>query len=277
MGDSPLAGKRLAVIGCGNMATAIVGGLIDRGLMTGDQVVGADVDTERLEALAVARGIAKAPSNTEAIRGADLILLAIKPQVALDVLTEIGGEVRDTQMILSIMAGIPTRFIESRIPARVPVVRVMPNTPALVGCGAAALAPGHFATEEHLALARAIFGAVGVCVDVDESMLDAVTGLSGSGPGYIFYVTEALIQAGQDVGLTPRVAHTLVAQTLLGSARLLLEDPQRRTPAELREAVTSPGGTTAAGLEVLRREGVAEAIRMAIHAATNRARELAKG
>jgi pyrroline-5-carboxylate reductase len=276
MTESPLSGKRLAVIGCGNMASAIVGGIIDRGLVTADQIVGSDKDAGRRDALAQLRGIATADSNLLAIRDADLILLAVKPQNALDVLVEVGGDVTAEQLVISIMAGIPTRLIETRIPAPVPVIRVMPNTPALVGCGATTLAKGRYANDEHLDLARAIFSAVGVCVDVEEHALDAVTGLSGSGPGYIFFLVEALIQAGRDVGLSPRVAQTLVAHTLLGSARLLLEDPQRRSPGELREAVTSPGGTTAAGLEVLKREHVAEALRMAIHAATARSRELGR-
>jgi pyrroline-5-carboxylate reductase len=276
MTESPLSGKRLAVIGCGNMASAIVGGIIDRGLVTADQIVGSDKDAGRRDALAQLRGIATADSNLLAIRDADLILLAVKPQNALDVLVEVGGDVTAEQLVISIMAGIPTRLIETRIPAPVPVIRVMPNTPALVGCGATTLAKGRYANDEHLDLARAIFSAVGVCVDVEEHALDAVTGLSGSGPGYIFFLVEALIQAGRDVGLSPRVAQTLVAHTLLGSARLLLEDPQRRSPGELREAVTSPGGTTAAGLEVLKREHVAEALRMAIHAATTRSRELGR-
>jgi pyrroline-5-carboxylate reductase len=259
------------------MATAIVGGLIDGELMTPERIVGADKDTARRQALAERRGVGEADSNCEAIAEADIVLLAVKPQNAAEVLSEIGPELRAEQLVISILAGTEIATIEAACEADVPTVRVMPNTPALIGCGAAALAPGSHAGDEHLDLARAVFESVGVCVDLDEEALDAVTGLSGSGPGYIFLFVEALIQAGMDVGLSARVSHRLVVQTLVGSARLLCEDPQRRSAGELREAVTSPGGTTEAGLSVLKKEGVPEAIRMAIHAATKRSRELGQG
>jgi pyrroline-5-carboxylate reductase len=277
MAETPLADRRLAVIGCGNMATAIVGGLVEQRLVKVAQIVGHDRDEQRQATLVQGQGIAEADSSTAAIDGADIILLAVKPQNAEEVLAEIGGAVTGGQLIISILAGTKTALIESRCSQPVPVVRVMPNTPALVGCGAAALAPGLHAGKEHLALTRAIFDAVGICVELNEDDLDAVTGLSGSGPGYVFLFVEALIQAGIDVGLSPRASHQLVAQTLLGSARLLIEDSAQRTPAELREAVTSPGGTTAAGLEVLRRGDFAGIVRMAIHAATERSRELGRG
>lgn len=277
MSESPLAGKRMAVIGCGNMSTAIVGGLVDRDLIAAEMITGADKDPARRDALADLWGIRPADSNAQAIEGADIVLLGVKPQNAEAVMSEIGAALSAAQLVVSIMAGITTAYLEGRATAPVPVVRVMPNTPALVGCGAAALAPGKQASDEHLALARAIFEAVGVAVELEEEHLDAVTALSGSGPGFIFFLLEAMIQAGMDVGLSPRIAHTLAAQTLLGAARLLHEDGQGRSPAELREAVTSPGGTTAAGLEVLRHEKVAEGIRMAIHAATERSRELGRG
>lgn len=277
MADPPLREKRLAVIGCGNMATAIVGGLIEQGLSQPGQIVGGDKDIARRKALAERHGIAEAESNAEAVAGADIVLLAVKPQNAQEVLSEIGPTLRAGQLVISILAGTRIETIESACVADVPVVRAMPNTPALIGCGAAALAPGRHASEEHLELARAIFGAVGICVDLSEPSLDAATALSGSGPGYVFHFVEALIQAGMDVGLSARASHRLVAQTLLGSARLLLEDPQQRTPAELRDAVTSPGGTTEAGLRILREEGVAEAIRIAVHTATRRAKELGQG
>lgn len=274
MSESPLTGKRVAVIGCGNMASAIVGGLIDRGLAEPAQITGADKDEARAGALAQRTGIAIAPANTQAVAGAALVLLAVKPQNALDVLAEIGTALAADQLVLSIMAGITTGFLESRIAAPCPVVRAMPNTPALVGCGATALAAGAHAGDEHLTLARTIFDAVGITVELAESDLDAVTGLSGSGPGYVYYFIEAMIQAGMDVGLSPRVSRQLVAQTFLGAARLLVEDAERRTPGELREAVTSPGGTTAAGLDVLRQNDIAAVIRRAVRAATERSREL---
>lgn len=267
----------MAVVGCGNMASAIVGGLIEKGLIGPDQVIGADKDDERRKKLAEISGIKEAASNAEVVDGADVILLAVKPQNAADVMTEIGPALTAEQLVISILAGTKTSFIESKCTAAVPVIRVMPNTPALVGRGATALAPGTNANESHLDLAKVVFSAVGVCVDLEEDDLDAVTALSGSGPGYIFLFAEALIQAGIDVGLTPRVSSLLVSQTLVGAAHLLVEDPQSRSPRELREAVTSPGGTTAAGLEVLKKEGVADAIRMAIHAATKRSKELGSG
>ncbi len=190
---------------------------------------------------------------------------------------EIGSALRVGQLLITVMAGIKTADLEARCQADVPVVRVMPNVAALIGCGAAALARGRHATDAQRGLAECIFQAVGETVALPEEALDAVTGLSGSGPGYIYRFVEAMIQGGTDAGLPPEAAAALVGQTLLGAARLLREDAARRSPAQLREAVTSPGGTTAAGLAVLEERGVPEAIRAAIVAATERSRELAGG
>jgi pyrroline-5-carboxylate reductase len=202
------------------------------------------------------------------------VVIAVKPGDVPATLETAGTALGADTLLLSIAAGVTIATIEDLAPDR-PVVRAMPNTPALVGLGASAIAAGTYARAEHLDLAERILGAVGVVVRVGESALDAVTGLSGSGPAYVFLVAEALIEAGVLVGLTRDVAYQLVVQTLLGSATLLARDEQG--PEALRAAVTSPGGTTAAGLRELEAHGLRSAILDAVTAATRRSRELGGG
>jgi pyrroline-5-carboxylate reductase len=260
--------RALLIVGGGRMGEALVGGLIAAGRPVAEIVV-AEVSRARREQLAAAHpglALVEVPERaTEAV-------LAVKPgdvAGAAAAVAQAGAE-----RVLSVAAGVTTQAIEAAAGRRLAVVRAMPNTPALIGAGAAAISAGSAAGEDDLAWAEEVLGAVGVVVRVPEAALDAVTGLSGSGPAYVFLVAEAMIEAGVLAGLPRDVAETLTAQTLLGSARLLAEDDVG--PAALRAAVTSPGGTTAAGLRELERRGVRAAFLDAVMAATERSRELGR-
>lgn len=263
---------RIGVIGGGKMGGALIGGMISGGLMPADALMVADTDEGRLAELAKACGVRVTADNREAVRGAELVILSVKPQNMAEVLAELSGALAPTALVVSIAAGIATAFIEERLGKGVRVIRVMPNMPALIGEGAAALARGAFATGEDLKLARRIFDAVGITVEVKETLMDAVTGLSGSGPGYAFLIIEALTDAGVRMGLTRDVALKLAAQSLLGAARLCLKGEKH--PAELRDMVSSPGGTTLAGLKALEDGKLRSVLMSAVEAATRRSAEL---
>ena len=266
--------KRIAVIGVGNMGGALVGGIVRAGLVEPAQIVAFDADRERLKAILDTWKVAAANENTEAVRGSDVILLAVKPQTIPTVLDEICSVVTPEQMVLSIAAGVRTSLIEKRLSVPCPVVRAMPNTPALVGCGIAAICPGRLAEEEHMVIAQSILGAVGDVVVVTESQMDAVTGLSGSGPAYVYTLIEAMADGGVKMGLPRPIALQLAAQTVLGAAKMVLETGEH--PAVLRDRVTSPGGTTITGIHVLESKGFRDATISAVEAATRRSEELGK-
>ena len=268
-----IRGKRLAVIGSGNMAEALVRGILRAGLLLPDAITTSDVVPDRLRLFREQFGVATDTDNAAIAAKADLVLLAVKPQGMGEVLQGMAQAV-GKQLVISIAAGVPTYFIEGRFPNPVRVVRVMPNTPALVLEGASALCAGSHATAEDLAAAQAIFQAVGRTVVLEESALDAVTGLSGSGPAYVFVIIEALADAGVGVGLSRDVALLLAAQTVLGSARMVLETGKH--PAALKDMVTSPGGTTIAGLHALESGALRAALLDAVRAATERSRELGR-
>jgi pyrroline-5-carboxylate reductase len=263
--------SRVALLGGGKMGAALIGGLLDGG-WDDDALSVAEIDPERRAALEQQfPKVRVVPSAAWAVADADVVIVAVKPNDVPATLETAAPALGDDTLVLSIAAGVTITTIEALVPNR-PVVRAMPNTPALVGQGASAIAPGTHARAEHLDLAERVLGAVGVVVRVREPALDAVTGLSGSGPAYIFLVAESLIEAGVLVGLTRDVASELIVQTLLGSATLLARGDQ--TPEALRAMVTSPGGTTAAGLRALEAHGVRGAILDAVVAATERSREL---
>ncbi len=252
------------------MGEALLGGLLGAGWARPEELGVVEIVAARRDVLhAQFPGVAV----VEAVGPADAAVVAVKPNdvaAACDALSAAG-----VTRVLSIAAGVPTRTLEAALPEGAAVVRAMPNTPALVGAGAAAIAGGSAATDDDLAWAESILSAVGTVVRVDESLLDAVTGVSGSGPAYVFRFAEALIEAGVRAGLPHDVSVALTEQTLTGSARLLAssDDP----PAALREAVTSPGGTTAAALRVLEDAGWFDALVDAVAAATARSRELGSG
>jgi len=273
--SSVLAGKRLAIIGAGAMGSALVRGLTQSGKLKADQIVASDIDEERLKQLQPF-GVQTTNDNKLAVQQSDVALLCVKPQVMDEVLAEISPAVDPKKhCVISIAAGIPISRLESALPEGTPVVRVMPNTPAQVLAGASAIALGTNATELHRQIAHEIFSAVGLVIDVPEKLIDAVTALSGSGPAYVFVFAEALADAGVNLGLPRAVALKLAAQTLLGAAKMLLETGKH--PAELKDMVTSPGGTTIAALSVLERKAFRGAIIEAVAVAHQRAKELAKG
>jgi pyrroline-5-carboxylate reductase len=260
---------RLAIVGGGRMGEALVAGLLQAGWApAADMVVVEPVARRRDELTGRFPGLGVSDTAVAA-EGA---VLAVKPADAEAACRAIAGE--GVPRVLSIMAGVPTARLQEWLGDWVPVVRAMPNTPALVGAGAAAIAAGTSAGEADLDWAESILTAVGAVERVPEKLLDAVTGLSGSGPAYVFLVAEALIDAGVLNGLPRATAHGLAIQTLLGSARLLAESGD--TPEGLRAAVTSPGGTTAAGLRVLEQHGLRSAFLEAVTAATDRSRELGR-
>jgi pyrroline-5-carboxylate reductase len=267
-----LKDKKIAVVGGGKMGGALVEGMISGGLVRPEAVIVSDTDEARRREMVRSCGVAVTADNREAVRGADVILLAVKPQSMAEVLAGLAGTISPKALVISIAAGIATAFIEERLGQGIRVVRVMPNMPALIGEGAAALAPGAHAAEGDLALARHIFAAVGITVDVREELMDAVTGLSGSGPGYAFLIIEAFTEAGVRVGLPWETALRLISQSLLGAAKLCLKG--EKPPAELRAMVTSPGGTTLAGLKVMEERKLPEALIAAVEAATKRSAEL---
>src|ERR1700682_2290689 len=261
----------LSFIGAGNMAEAMIRGLVRGGHFAAGDVIASGPREERLAELRNAFGIATTSDNREAAR-ASIVVLSVKPQILGRVLGEIAETLDREALVISIAAGVPVAAIQSRLAAGTRVVRAMPNTPALVDAAATAIARGEHARESDLAEAKRIFDAIGITVVVEESQLDAITGLSGSGPAYVFLILEALSDAGVKVGLSRRTAQLLAAQTLLGSAKMLLETNEH--PGKLKDMVTSPGGTAITGLHTLESGGLRTTLIDAVEAATRRSREL---
>ncbi|MCX7626639.1 MAG: pyrroline-5-carboxylate reductase [Candidatus Sumerlaeaceae bacterium] len=271
---SSLREKKIVFIGAGNMARAIAAGVIRKGTVDASHILASDVaEAQRteFERITSAKTIS---SNHEAARWADLVILAVKPFQIATVCEDINPVIRPSQLVISICAGVTTQFLEQRLGDSVRVVRAMPNTPALIGCGATAVAAGSRATREDVDCVLELFGAVGVALELPESVLDVVTGLSGSGPAYVFYFAEALIAAAEKLGLPHGAAETLVKHTIYGASRLAIESPQ--SLESLRAAVTTKGGTTEAGLRALEQQGFARAIEECVAAAARRSAELSQ-
>jgi len=266
--------QTIAFVGAGNMAGALIRGLVGTATVPADQIIAADPDEARLSLLESELGIRVTRDNGEAVREAAVVVLAIKPQVFAQVLPGIATAMVAETLLVSIAAGISTRMIEGAVPPGSRVIRTMPNTPALVGAGATAIAAGSHASDADLEVAETLFRSVGISVRVPEAQIDAVTGLSGSGPAYVFAMIEALRDAGAREGLPEETALRLASQTVFGAARLLLDEGE--APEVLRERVTSPGGTTRAGLDALAQAGFTDAIVGAVRAATRRSVELGK-
>lgn len=264
--------RRLGFLGSGNMASALIQGLVHGGVVPPTHILASDVKTERLEQLEKEHGVRTTMDNHQLVRESDVVVLAVKPQVIDRVLTEVGKDFRADQLLVSVAAGVPIEALESRLPPGSRVVRTMPNTPATVQAGATAVAGGANATADDLRLARELFEAVGRVVVLDEALLDAVTGLSGSGPAYIMLIIEALADGGVKVGLHRDTALLLAAQTVFGSAKLLLETGEH--PGRLKDMVTSPGGTAIAGLHTLESGALRKTLIDAVETATRRAAEL---
>jgi len=267
--------KRLVFIGGGNMGEAIIKGITTARLVSAQQITVTDIIEKRLAYLRDTYAIHTLMDNAKAVGQADLVILALKPQDIVPAIHGIAPVMDQRQVVISIAAGIPIGTIEAAFEKAVRVVRVMPNTPALVLAGAAALCRGRHATTDDLDAARALFDAVGKTVIVSEALMDAVTGLSASGPAYIFVLIEALADGGVKMGLSREVALTLAAQTVYGSAKLLLETGVH--PGELKDRVASPGGTTMAGLHALETRAFRAAVIEAVERATQRSQELGRG
>jgi pyrroline-5-carboxylate reductase len=263
---------RLGILGVGNMGEAILRGVLRGRVLNASQIAIYDVVGEKVERLADELGVKGVASIADLADLSDAILYSAKPQNVPEVLPELAKHVSPPKFIISIAAGVKTERLESFFRDGIPVVRVMPNIAALVGEAASAICGGRFAAEEHLGFAREIFRSVGKVIVVEEKLMDVITGLSGSGPAFVFLVMEALADVGVQLGLTRQDATTLAVQTVLGAARMASETDEHL--AALRNKVTSPGGTTAAGLFELEAGGVRAAIAKAVIAATNRSKEL---
>jgi pyrroline-5-carboxylate reductase len=268
-------GRRVAILGAGKIGEALLAGLLSSGWRAPAEIVVTGRREERVGELTERYGVQGTTSNAEAVRGASLIVVAVKPQDFEALLGEIGGLLAPEQTVLSVAAAIPTAAIENRIAPGVPVVRAMPNAPSIVHEGIAGLCAGAHAGDEQLALAEEALAHLGSVVRLPERAMDAVTAVSGSGPAYFALLAEAMIEAGILLGLSREVSTQLVVQTMLGTARLLRDEQMH--PVELREAVTSPGGTTIQAIRVLESAGVRAAFLNAIQAAMERSRQLAAG
>ena len=266
--------ENIGFIGAGNMAEALIKGLIESNLYSPVQISASDNDIAKLKTKSERYGINTYDSNRDLVQKSSIIILSVKPQVLKVVLSEMTGYLTPDQLFISIAAGIPTSLIKDIIGRDKPIIRVMPNTPALIQRGISALAKGGTATEDHMKKAGEIFNAVGKTVTVDEKMMDAVTALSGSGPGFVFRIMEAFVEAGEKLGFDRETALMLVKQTFLGASHLA--DESESSLSKLREMVTSPGGTTAAGLTAFENKSLTDVINAGVKAACDRSIELGK-
>ena len=263
--------KTIGFLGAGNMAEAMIRGLLRGGDFAIAQIAASGPREERMRELRDQYGI-YATTDNKVPAASEIVVLSVKPQILSRVLDEVGSIISADALVISIAAGVPVSAIQARLARGTRVVRAMPNTPALVDAAATAIARGEHARESDLEDAKRIFDAIGTTVILDESQMDAVTGLSGSGPAYVFLILEALSDAGVKVGLSRRTAQLLAAQTVLGSAKLLLETNDH--PGHLKDMVTSPGGTAITGLHTLEHGGLRTTLMNAVEAATQRSREL---
>ncbi len=270
---SDTTGPRIGFLGAGKMATALAQGWTDAGLVSPNRVVAADPLAGARESFAAGRGFRTTAGNIEVVAGSDVLVLAVKPQSMTALLDEIRPAVTPAHLVVSIAAGVTLKQLDHGLGRR-RIIRVMPNTPCLVGASASGYSPCEGATAEDVALVDRLLNAVGRAFRLPEHLLDAVTGLSGSGPAFVYLVIEALSDGGVRCGLPREVATALAAQTVLGAAKMVLETATH--PAALKDMVASPGGTTIAGLHALERGGVRGALMDAVEAATRRAAELGK-
>jgi len=263
---------RFGVIGVGNMGAAIIRGVAKK-LLSSEQIFVTDVDPQKVDELRTELGVNAFDTVGQLVENVDTILYSAKPNNAAKIFKQARELVKPSQLLISIAAGIPIAQLESYFAESIPVIRVMPNIAVTVGSGVAAISPGSYADENHLAKSQAIFNAVGSSLIIEEKQLDAVTGLSGSGPAFVFVFIEALIDAGVHVGLSREDAHQLAVQTVLGAAKII--DQNGEHPAVWKSRVTTPAGTTAAGLFELEQGKFRSIINAAVIAATERAQELA--
>jgi pyrroline-5-carboxylate reductase len=269
-----IKGKKVGFLGAGNMGEALIKGLLKTGIVSPESVFATDVRLERLEKLGKLYGIHTLSDNPLLVKRVDVVILAVKPQIIAPVLREVAPAVTPKKLVISLAAGVPASALRALLPKGVRLIRTMPNTPALVLEGATAIARADGLEAGDLKTAQEIFEAVGKVVVLEEELLDAVTGLSGSGPAYIALVIEALADGGVKMGLDRVTAMTLAAQTVLGSAKLLIETGAH--PGQLKDMVTSPGGTAIAGIAALEEGGVRRTLINAVERAALRSRELGR-
>jgi pyrroline-5-carboxylate reductase len=268
-----LNNKKICIIGTGNMGEAIVSGLIGSGSSDPGKIICTDVRESTLKAVAKEYGVQTTTSNLEAVAKSDIVIYAVKPQIMAAVIKETVEKLDMSKLVISIAAGVPMAALESCLNKKLRLIRVMPNIAAAVKEAATAVAAGKNASKEDVEIAMSIFDSIGKTVFIKENyLMDAITGLSGSGPAYIFLIVEALADAGVKVGLARQEAIFLSAQTVLGAAKMLIETKEH--PGQLRDKVTSPGGTAIAGLATLEKGGLRTTLINAVEVATNRSREL---
>ncbi len=264
---------RIGFLGAGKMATALARGFIGAGLVTPAGLSSSDPVPGAREAFARSTGARSTPSNAEVVDAADILFVSVKPDQVVALMAEISPKITPAHLVVSIAAGVPLAKLEAAVPGGTRVIRVMPNTPALVGASASAYATGRSATREDGLLAQRLLGSVGLAIEVPEKLLDAVTGLSGSGPAYAFLMIEAMADGGVAAGLPRYTAQRLAAQTLLGAAKMVLETGEH--PGALKDAVCSPGGTTIEAVHELEKAGLRAALITAVRAAADKARKMA--
>jgi pyrroline-5-carboxylate reductase len=270
-----LTGKKVAFLGAGKMGGIILQALLKNGLLSAKSTSATVAHPERAKALAAKLKVKVGTDNVEAAKGADIIVIAVKPQVVEDVVREIASHLGPKQLIISVAASVPTSMIEKNLSANVPVIRAMPNTPCIMGAGMTAISKGKYATNADVALTTHLFDVVGRTVVVDEKHMDAVTALSASGPAYIYIILESLAEAGVKVGLPRDIATLLAAQTALGAAKVVLETGDH--PALLKDAVTTPAGCTIDAIMELEEGKLRVTLIKAVVKAAQRAKELAFG
>jgi len=270
-----LAGKKIAFLGAGKMGGILLQALLRKGLLSAKSTCATVAHPERAKALAAKLKVKVGTDNAAAVKGADIIVIAVKPQVVEEVVRDISAHVTPRQVIVSVAASVPTATIEKGLPLNVPVIRAMPNTPCLLGCGMTAVCKGKHASAKDVALTCHMFDVVGRTVVVDEKHMDAVTALSASGPAYIYIILESLAEAGVKVGLPRDIATLLAAQTTLGAAQVVLETGDH--PALLKDAVTTPAGCTIDAIMELEEGKLRVTLIKAVVKATQRAKELAFG
>ena len=263
--------KKVGFVGAGSMAEALIEGILEEEVIAADNLYISDIDQSRLEQLTAQYSIEATTNNDRLVAEVDYIILAVKPQSIKDVLVQIGPQINTEQKVFSIAAGVETSKIEAELD-KVPVVRLMPNTSALVGEAAIAYSLGEYANENEAAVVEEIFNAAGTITKVKEDLMDAVTGLSGSGPAYIYLIIEALSDAGVNMGLPREKSTELTLQTLIGAAKMVKESDLH--PGELKDMVTSPAGTTIKGMQQLEESGLRGVLYKAVEAATNKSKEL---
>lgn len=268
-----LGGKIVGIIGAGNMGEVLIRGLVHSGRVKKSDILASDVNPERLAAVEKAYGIRTTSSNAELVKKASIVILAVKPQNVDPLLEELAGSSHEHHVFVSIVAGVTTERLAEKMHHQSGVIRVMPNAPASVQAGITALCPGRNVSPEDLGRAEAIFGCIGKTVILqNEALMDVVTGLSGSGPAYVFMFIESLSDAGVQLGISRKEASLLAAQTVYGAAKMLLETGKH--PSELKDIVATPGGTTFAGLKMLEKCNFRSTLMEAVEAATRRSREL---